>query len=70
MAVDVTKPFPPDWQSRPDYIRYRIMRLQRALPYCRGRAQDIRGHVEMEIHRLRLLLLEAEHEAMEQSQHV
>jgi hypothetical protein len=30
-------------------LQYRIQRLERALPYCRGRAADIRPHVEEHI---------------------
>jgi hypothetical protein len=41
--------WPSDWQERPEYLRLRITRLQRALPFCRGRASDVRVIVEKEI---------------------
>lgn len=44
--------FPPDWQNDPRYLRIRINRLWRALPFCRGRAKDVRVKVEKEIKRL------------------
>ena len=55
---DFDKPFPHDWKQRPEYVRYRIARLTRALPYCRGRAARIRPSVEREIENLKKLLVD------------
>ena len=53
---DFSKPFPRDWKQRPEYVRYRIARLTRALPYCRGRAARAKSAVEQEIENLKKLL--------------
>jgi len=44
--------WPKDWQSKPEYVKLRIVRLKRALWFCRGRAADLHNHVAQEIKRL------------------
>lgn len=44
--VDAVKLFAPFWETCDEKkLSYRIARLERALPFCRGRAADIRPHV-------------------------
>lgn len=55
-------PYPPDWQERPEYLRHRIMRMKRALAFCKGRAADLKPLVveEIKILELKLHRLETE----------
>lgn len=56
--VYLDKPFPSDWQKQAGYVWFRIWGLERALPFCRGRAADVRPLVEAEIVRLKKVLYE------------
>jgi hypothetical protein len=49
--IDSTAPgFKPIWETcTRDELAHRIKRLRAALPHCRGRAEDIREHVEQHI---------------------
>lgn len=57
---NITLPYPSDWQKRHEYLVDRIMRLNRALMACRGRASAARPRVQREISRLRGILSEME----------
>lgn len=52
LPPEVVKPFPPNWQELPAWIRLRIARLRFALPFCKGRAADLRPSTAKEIERL------------------
>lgn len=52
---NVELPYPPDWQTRSEYVEDRIRRLKRVWFFCKGRAADLRPSVEAEIKRLEAL---------------
>ena len=50
--MNIVFPYPENWEELSDYLIDRICRLRIALPFCKGRAIDVKPLVEAEILRL------------------